>query len=155
MMRPLPVKTLLLTIIFSAVTFQATIPQAVHQAKPVTPPDSQVLVASGEATISNLNARSGNSAVITEKASTVVADKNLLTGNCRVYPVPALNELTVSGIENVTQLEVFDVTGNRIISEKCEGIEIKTFNISHLARGVYFIRLTTPLGAVMKRFVKE
>lgn len=155
MMRPLPFKTLLLTILFSAVTFQAIIPQAVHQAKQPTTPDSQLLNAIRETTVPAMTVEDGTTALISEKVSPVRTDKNLLTGNCRVYPVPALNELTISGIENVTQLEVFDVTGNKIISEKCDGIEIKTFNISHLARGVYFIRLTTPLGAVMKRFVKE
>ncbi len=155
MMRPLPAKTLLLTILFTAYTFQAALPQAVPQAKPRTMPDNQLLNAAREITVPSMTADSGAAALISEKVSQARTDKNILTDNYKVYPVPAINELTVSGIENVSLFEVFDVTGNRIISEKCDGIEIKTFNISHLARGIYFIRLTTPLGAVMKRFVKE
>jgi len=155
MMRPLPAKTLLLTFLCTAITFQALTPQAVNQAKQSTTPDNQLLNTVREITAPSVPSEVGISSSMTEKGSPLRQDKNLLTENCRVYPVPALNDLTVSGIENVSLLEVFDVTGKRIISEKCDGIEIKTLNISHLARGIYFIRLTTPLGAVMKRFVKE
>ena len=155
MMRPLPAKTLLLSFLCTVITIQALQPQAVNQAKQSAVPDSQLLNVSRDITSPSITSEAGVSASVTEKGAPVRQDKNLLTENCRVYPVPALNDLTVSGIENVSLLEVFDVTGKRIISEKCDGIEIKTLNISHLARGIYFIRLTTPLGAVMKRFVKE
>jgi hypothetical protein len=155
MMRPLPAKTLLLTFLCTAIAFQALLPQAVNQARQSTTPDSQLLNVTREITAPSTNSEAGISASMTEKGSPLRQDKFLLTENCKVYPVPALNDLTVSGIENVSLLEVFDVTGKRIISEKCDGIEIKTLNISHMARGIYFIRLTTPLGAVMKRFVKE
>jgi hypothetical protein len=155
MMRPLPSKFLLLTIILSAVTVQALIPQAVRQAQHQVKPDSQSINIQRELTVSGAATESGTPVLKAEKVSPTRTGKDLLTENCRVYPVPATSDLTVSGIENVSLLEIFDVTGNKIISEQCEGTDIKTFNISHLARGVYFLRLTTPLGAVMKRFVKE
>jgi len=155
MMRPLPSKFLLLTIIFSAVTVQALIPQAVRQAQHQVKPDSQSINIQRELTVSGAATESGTPVLKAEKVSQTRTGKDLLTENCRVFPVPATSDLTVSGIENVSLLEIFDVTGNKIISDQCEGTDIKTFNISHLARGVYFLRLTTPLGAVMKRFVKE
>lgn len=155
MMRPLPSKFLLLTIFFSAVTVQALIPQAVRQAQHQVKPDSQSINIQRESTVSGATTESGTTVLKAERVSPARTGKELLTDNCRVYPVPATSDLTVSGIENVSLLEIFDVTGNKIISEQCEGVDIKTFNISHLARGIYFIRLTTPLGAVMKRFVKE
>ncbi len=155
MARPLPLKFLLLTIIFSAITIQAGLPQAVHQAQQRTKPDSQIINILKEVTVSGTATEADTAVLKAEKVAPSRTGKDLLTNNCRVYPVPATSDLSVSGIENVSLLEIFDVMGNRIISEQCGGVDIKTLNISHLARGVYFIRLTTPLGAVMKRFVKE
>jgi len=77
------------------------------------------------------------------------------TDKFRIYPVPAHTEITASGIENVTLIEIFDVTGNKLKTEICEGYQEKKITVSSLSRGIYFIRLTTPKGAVMKRFIKE
>lgn len=148
-------KFLLLAIIFPAITIHAGLPQAVHQAQQRTKPDSQLIIIPKEVPVSGQTGEAGTTILKAEKVFPARTDKNLLTDNCRVYPVPATSDLSVSGLENVSLLEIFDVMGNKIISEKCEGIDIKTLNISHLARGIYFIRLTTPLGDVMKRFVKE
>ena len=155
MMRPLPLKLFLLTIIFIAVTCQAAIPQGLQKSKHSIRPDSQPVETQKEITVPVNTIETGTVALKADKVSPARAGKELLTENSRVYPVPATSDLTVSGLENVSLLEIFDVMGNKIISEQCEGMDIKTLNISHLARGIYFLRLTTPLGAVMKRFVKE
>jgi hypothetical protein len=155
MVRPLPSKFLLLTIIFSALTIQAGFPQAADQAQLRANPDSQLISMPAEVPVTGTAAETGTTVLKAEKVSPARTGKELLTDNLRIYPVPATSDLSVSGIENVSLLEIFDVMGNKIISEQCEGMDIKTLNISHLARGIYFIRLTTPLGAVMKRFVKE
>ncbi len=155
MMRPLPLKFLLISILFSAIAGQAAVPQALQKARQNSISDSQLIDIHKELPASGLASEPGTVALKSEKASQTRTDKALLADRCRIYPVPATSELTVSGIENVSVLEIFDVTGNKIISEQCEGMDIKTLNISHLARGIYFVRLTTPLGGVMKRFVKE
>lgn len=155
MMRPLPVKFLLLSVLLSAITFQALMSQAVTQAQARIKPDSQLINIQKEITASGNVPDAAAVVMKSEKAPTARTIRELLTENCRVYPVPASSELTVSGMENVSVMEIFDVTGNKLSSEQCEGSDVKTINISHLARGIYFIRLTTPFGGVMKRFVKE
>ena len=155
MMRPLPLKFLLISILFSAIAGQAAVPQAFQKAKQNSISDSQLIDIPKEMPASGLTSEPGTVALKSENVSQAHTDKALLADRCRIYPVPATSELTVSGIENASVLEIFDVTGNKIISEQCEGMDIKTLNISHLARGIYFVRLTTPLGGVMKRFVKE
>ncbi|MFZ2285950.1 MAG: T9SS type A sorting domain-containing protein [Bacteroidales bacterium] len=155
MMRPLPLKFFLLTIIFSAITCQAAIPQGLQKSKHSIKTDNQPIDTQREITVPVIATETGTVALKADKVSPARAGKELLTENSRVYPVPATSDLTVTGLENVSLLEIFDVMGNKIISEQCEGMDIKTLNISHLARGIYFLRLTTPLGAVMKRFVKE
>lgn len=73
----------------------------------------------------------------------------------RIYPVPAREELTASGLSGVTMIEVFDVTGDKVSAIRCEGDSLVNIPVGHLPRGIYFVRLTTENGAVMKRFVKE
>jgi hypothetical protein len=83
------------------------------------------------------------------------AIENNLSSRFTIYPVPARTEITATGIEDVYLIEIYDVTGNKLITEACEGETMKVIPVGHLARGVYFVRLTSPQGAVMKRFVKE
>jgi hypothetical protein len=78
-----------------------------------------------------------------------------LSGRFTIYPVPARTDITVTDIDDVKFIEIYDVTGKRLITEICESDYEKTIPVSHLARGVYFIRFTTQQGTVMKRFVKE
>ena len=78
-----------------------------------------------------------------------------LNGHYMIYPVPASNEITISGTGDVSLIEIFDVTGNILISEACVDENIKKLNIDRLAHGVYFIRLTTAKGSVITRFIKK
>jgi len=73
----------------------------------------------------------------------------------RIYPVPAHEQLTAAGLSGVTMIEVFDVTGDKVSAIRCEGDSLVNIPVGHLPRGIYFVRLTTEKGAVMKRFVKE
>ncbi len=102
-----------------------------------------------------VTAEDGSTAVYTVTISLSTGIQDALTGSYRIYPVPARSEITAAGIEDVTRIEIFDVTGNKLISEICEGMNQKDISVSHLAHGIYFIRFTTHGGAVMKRFVKE
>jgi hypothetical protein len=53
----------------------------------------------------------------------------------KLYPVPAISDLYIDNIVNVTRIEIFDV--------------------SQLPRGIYFIRFFTPGSTAIKRFTKE
>lgn len=149
MKRPLPAKILLLAIILLTGSFQTVLTQAAPQSRYQRATDLQAHV------MDTLGAGNGTVAITRSRVSVAAAREGLSASKYKVYPVPAHGDLTVSGTDDVTLLEIYDVTGKKILSEDCEGESIKPLNISHLARGLYFIRLTTPRGAVMKRFVKE
>jgi len=149
MKRPLPAKILLLAIILLTESFQTSLMQAAPQSRYQRSTELQAHV------MDTLSAGNASVAITGSRVSVAAVREGLSAGKYKVYPVPAHGDLTVSGTDDVTLLEIYDVTGKKIISEDCEGESIKPLNISHLARGLYFIRLTTPRGAVMKRFVKE
>ena len=73
----------------------------------------------------------------------------------RLYPVPVRTDLYADGTSEVTMAEVYDITGNKRISMRCDGEPTVHMSVSQLARGIYFIKFTTPTGIVMQRFVKE
>jgi hypothetical protein len=96
--------------------------------------------------------------------SDVIADNKLsatdsltlkLTENIKLYPVPAKTELIVENISGVTMIEIFDVTGNKHMTEVCDKQDQITITVNQLNRGIYFIRFTAPHVTLMKRFVKE
>jgi hypothetical protein len=78
-----------------------------------------------------------------------------LIGKLRLYPIPAGDEITAEGIDGVTLIEIFEVTGNKVAAIRCEGNAKIEIPLTNLSRGLYFIRLYTPDGTVIKKFIKE
>jgi hypothetical protein len=56
-----------------------------------------------------------------------------------IYPVPAIDEINISGLAKVKRLEIMDVTGKILRNVEVTGDEV-TLNISDLRKGMYFLR---------------
>jgi isopentenyl phosphate kinase len=56
-----------------------------------------------------------------------------------IYPVPAIDEITISGLASMNRLEIIDVTGNVIRKIEITG-DIVKLNISNLQKGMYFLK---------------
>ena len=79
-----------------------------------------------------------------------------LENNVTLYPNPAKEfvDVRIDGDLNVTGMEVYDVYGKLI--NTINVIDNTThINVSGLANGMYFVRVTTEQGVVTKRFVKR
>ena len=79
-----------------------------------------------------------------------------LENNVTLYPNPAKEfvDVRIDGDLNVTGMEVYDVYGKLI--NTINVIDNTThINVSGLANGMYFVRVTTEQGMVTKRFVKK
>ena len=79
-----------------------------------------------------------------------------LENNVTLYPNPAKEfvDVRIDGDLNVTGMEVYDVYGKLI--NTINVIDNTThINVSGLANGMYFVRVTTEQGVVTKRFVKK
>jgi hypothetical protein len=73
----------------------------------------------------------------------------------KLYPVPVNSDLFIDNVANVTRIEIFDIMGNKHISEVCDNQDNLRISVSQLTRGIYFIRFTTPGSSAIKRFTKE
>ncbi len=81
---------------------------------------------------------------------------NWLENSVTLFPNPAKEyvDIRIDGDLNVTMMEVYDVYGKLINTVNV--IDNPTrINVSSLANGMYFVRVTTEMGAVTKTFVKK
>lgn len=68
-----------------------------------------------------------------------------------IYPNPADNELNIVSKEEIKSVEIFNLSGQKLISTKN-----KTANVSHLPKGTYVVKTTTISGKVStQKFIKK
>jgi hypothetical protein len=69
-----------------------------------------------------------------------------------IYPNPATSSLWIEGLSKTATAEVFDMSGKILLKKQLNTNQI---DICTLAKGLYFIKLTTEEGSVVRKFVKE
>jgi len=73
----------------------------------------------------------------------------------QVYPNPASNELHVQSSKfKVQNIEVFDIYGRKCHVSRVTRHE-NTIDISNLTNGIYFVKITTDEGIVVKKVIKQ
>jgi len=75
----------------------------------------------------------------------------------QIFPNPTNGQLRVSGyILDGKDIQIYDVVGQVVFSSHLSNLSPETtIDISHLANGMYFVKLKTEKGIVTKKFVKE
>jgi hypothetical protein len=75
-----------------------------------------------------------------------------------VYPNPASNLLTITGFEpnHSMQIQLFDVLGNMIYTEKQSAVQSLQLNVNSLTQGLYFVKVldTETNSASVHKFTK-
>jgi hypothetical protein len=82
-----------------------------------------------------------------------VGIEHIETNMIKVYPNPTNGKLYVTGMTDVTNsdIEVFDMYGRK---QKAESRKKNEIDIPHLPVGIYFVKITTEKGKVVKKVVK-
>ena len=94
----------------------------------------------------------GTQLVLTAK----VGIEELETTNLRVYPNPTTGVLKITNYElGIKNVEVFDIYGRTQNAESRMGDEEIVLNISHLATGVYFLRIETENKMITQKIIKN
>ena len=70
-------------------------------------------------------------------------------------PNPAKGTVTVEGAAGVERVEIVDMEGRVVIGERPLAGSPSTVDISHLAPGVYLVRLSGPTGSATRKLVVE
>jgi len=118
------------------------------------------MVVSISAKAQSLPVKSTNSSVVYETVTGGINEISL-ESSIRVYPIPAVNELTVKVNEGYSigacELFIYDITGKSIVHEK--NVTLKNGNLSvdvkNLPNGIYTLVLNPKDNkvAINKRFV--
>jgi hypothetical protein len=87
---------------------------------------------------------------ITEELQTSVATER--GAEVRVFPVPATDQLTVTGIAPNSLVRVIDAAGRTVISTT---LSSNRLNVSALTAGTYVLEAITSEGRVVRTFSKE
>lgn len=72
----------------------------------------------------------------------------------RLYPNPASQYILVeTGGETIKNVQVVDLNGRRMTIANIESLS--RFDVSHLSGGIYFLKIETNNGTILKRFIKQ
>ena len=72
-----------------------------------------------------------------------------------IYPNPVNDRLYIETESEIIEVSIFDVYGRRQVTETPSHQEVVTVEVSNLNSGVYFVKVVTNDGDVVKRFVKK
>ncbi len=94
--------------------------------------------------------------------STQVCEKTLgdgvdeLAASFNIYPNPVENELFIATEVNVEEVAIYDVYGRQTMRQQVnETTSQHVVNVAALNSGIYFVKIVTNEGEVVKRFVKK
>jgi len=74
--------------------------------------------------------------------------------NIVLFPNPAQTEINISSSEGCTEIEVYSVTGNRMLQKTVSGNHLKV-NVEGLTPGVYLLKVVQNKQVSTLKFVKE
>ena len=76
--------------------------------------------------------------------------------NIQIYPNPTTGELHVTCHSSlVTNVEIFDVYGRNVTPHTATHTPLTAIDISHLSAGIYFVKISTEKGEVIRKVLKE
>lgn len=94
------------------------------------------------------------SVVIT--AATLGVNENRIQDNIKAYPNPSVSFWTIDNqSQSIQTVELFDVTGKRVLTQKVLGQEEIIINSKNLPKGLYIGRIETITGVKTIKLVRE
>ena len=74
----------------------------------------------------------------------------------KIYPNPTTGELWVENGElRIKGVEIYDVSGRKLFEQKENLTVLWSINLTVFPAGVYFVRIQTEAGEVVKKVVKQ
>lgn len=69
-----------------------------------------------------------------------------------IYPNPVSNSLQIKNDTEITDIQIVDLRGRKILNQKVSGINTMTVDVSHLSAGIYLAQVN---GNQLIKFVKQ
>ena len=81
--------------------------------------------------------------------------KNEYEFNIAIYPNPVENELFLATELQVKEIAIYDIYGRTVSQHVNMSTRRQVVNVADLEAGVYFVKVVTNEGKVVKRFIKN
>ena len=72
-----------------------------------------------------------------------------------IYPNPVNDKLYIVTVDEVKEVVVYDIYGRRQVTETSSHQDMTSVNVSGLNAGIYFVKINTNQGEIVKRFIKR
>ena len=72
-----------------------------------------------------------------------------------IYPNPVNDKLYIVTVDEVKEVVVYDIYGRRQVTETSSHRDMTSVNVSGLNAGIYFVKINTNQGEIVKRFIKR
>jgi hypothetical protein len=86
---------------------------------------------------------------VTVSGATAITENN--AGTVSVYPVPANNVVNVNATSNISNVEIYSISGQKVNDFTANGTSA-TINTENLSNGMYLMRINTENGTINKKF---
>lgn len=86
---------------------------------------------------------------IYDPGQSAVAD--VLDLGMQIYPNPAQNMITIKSMDYINHIEIFTISGQKVADMNSNGNSVE-MSISHLAAGMYVMRIRTSQGTATRKF---
>ena len=83
------------------------------------------------------------------------AVEEMISSSFKVYPNPVNDRLYIETEEEVEEVVVFDIFGRRQVAETPSLQGNVTVDVADMKSGVYFVKVVTENGEIVKRFIKK
>ena len=94
--------------------------------------------------------------VIVEAAIASAVEDFNITSALKVYPNPAINELTIASELGIESVSILNLAGQRILNTAGLGFKEQTLSLEDFSPGVYLIEVKTPENKLQySRFLKK
>ena len=77
------------------------------------------------------------------------------TSYLNIFPNPVSDNLSITTNQNITEVNIYNILGVTVYNEQCTMNEQLDINVSDFNEGVYFIKVKTENGEIVKRFIKK
>ncbi|WP_415373785.1 T9SS type A sorting domain-containing protein [Patiriisocius sp. Uisw_017] len=98
------------------------------------------------------NAPGCNTIPEVEASCALIISENDLQNTIAIYPNPVLDVVIINSTSSIDFLKIPLYTIN---DQKLVEFSTKQLDVSRLSSGVYFVQITTNLGTITKKIVKE
>lgn len=86
----------------------------------------------------------------TEATNSTLSASNIYKHNFRIYPNPASDYIQIETVENIKEVNIFAISGQKVLTAQSKKICVQSLN-----SGIYFMEIKTDKTSTVHKFIKQ